>query len=277
MKLRRITGWLLSLVLALAITSVVDALAYKNVPAWLTPVNTVLTFAVAFLHAGQRLGWRRAGLLLVVVFIVGITFESAGVSTGIVYGPYHYTDKLGPKLLGLVPVLIPIAWFMMMYASLTIADLIIPHGLMRASTRRWVVAAAGGVAMTAWDLAMDPLMVAGGNWVWDTQGAYYGVPLQNFWGWWLTTFVALFIFQALAVELHIATPAQMETVPQVWAIFIYLIIGSSTVTMDFVYDLGGAGLTGLFAMLPWAVAALLRLKISNNPPGRVVTRPEVGD
>jgi putative membrane protein len=259
MTLRKFTGWLLWLVLALSITAVVDALAWKDVPAWLTPVNTVLTFAVGFLHAGQRHGWRRASLLLVVVFVVGITFESVGVATGKVYGPYHYTDRLGPKVFALVPVLIPVAWFMMMYASLTIADLIIPHYLVRPSNRRLLVAAAGGVAMTAWDLAMDPLMVAGDYWVWDTQGAYFGIPLQNFWGWWLTTFTALFIYQAVCAELRLPNPTPTGEVPLVWAILIYGIVGGSSVVMNFVFGLGGAGLTGLFAMLPWAVAALLRL------------------
>lgn len=259
MTLSKFTGWLLWLVLALSITAVVDALAWKDVPAWLTPVNTLLTFAVGFLHAGQRLGWRRAILLLVVVFVVGITFESVGVATGAIYGPYEYTDRLGPKVFALVPVLIPVAWFMMMYASLVIADILIPHHLARPSTRRLLVAAAGGAAMTAWDLAMDPLMAAGGYWVWQTEGAYFGIPLQNFWGWWLTTFTALFIYQALGVELRLPNPSPSGNVPLIWAILIYIIVGGSSVVMDFVFGLGGAGLTGLFAMLPWAAAALLRL------------------
>lgn len=259
MTLRKFTGWLLWLVVALSITAVVDALVWKDVPDWLTPVNTLLTFVVGFLHAGQRCGWRRASLLLIVVFVVGITFESVGVASGRVYGPYHYTDRLGPKLFSLVPILIPVAWFMMMYASLTIADTIIPYHLARPSNRRLLVAAVGGMVMTAWDLAMDPLMVAGGYWVWEVQGAYFGVPLQNFWGWWLTTFTALFIYQAVAVELRLPHPAPAGDVPLIWAILIYVIVGGSSVVMDFVFDLGGAGLTGLFAMLPWAAAALLRL------------------
>ena len=36
--------------------------------------------------------------------------------------------------------------------------------------------------MTAWDVGMDPMMVAAGNWIWETEGAYFGVPLQNYWG-----------------------------------------------------------------------------------------------
>ena len=49
--------------------------------------------------------------------------------------------------------------------------------------------------MTAWDLSLDPLMVASGHWVWDVKGVYFGVPLQNFWGWWLTAFIVFIIYQ----------------------------------------------------------------------------------
>jgi uncharacterized membrane protein len=39
---------------------------------------------------------------------------------------YHYTALLGPKFLGLVPYLIPAAWFMMNYPSFVIAERLIP-------------------------------------------------------------------------------------------------------------------------------------------------------
>ena len=48
--------------------------------------------------------------------------------------------------------------------------------------------------MTAWDVVMDPLMVRGGHWVWEMNGAFFGVPLQNYWGWWLTVFVTFALF-----------------------------------------------------------------------------------
>ena len=98
---------------------------------------------------------------------------------------YKYTDKLGVKFLGLVPYLIPIAWFMLSYPSYVIADRLVPSGW-----KRWqrilAVAVVGGLVMIVWDAVMDPIMVAGGNWVWNIKGAYFGIPPQSFWGWWLT-------------------------------------------------------------------------------------------
>jgi putative membrane protein len=152
-----------------------------------TPLVTLTGFSFALLHAGQRQGWQRALLLLALVFIVSLLFESVGVATGWIYVPYHYTNQLGPKFLGLVPYLIPAAWFMMSYPSFVIADRLVPTSWNTSKTSRWqrilTLAAVGGLVMTAWDLTMDPIMVAGGNWVWDVKGAYFGIPLQNFWGW----------------------------------------------------------------------------------------------
>jgi Carotenoid biosynthesis protein len=54
------------------------------------------------------------------------TFEEVSVLTGLVYGPYHYTATLGPWL-GSVPVLTPLAWFMLVYPSYVVANLIV-HG-----------------------------------------------------------------------------------------------------------------------------------------------------
>lgn len=42
---------------------------------------------------------------------------------------------------------------------------------------------------------MDAMMVASGHWIWVIEGAYFGIPVQNFWGWWLTTFTTFLLFQ----------------------------------------------------------------------------------
>ncbi len=122
MTLRRLTFGFLFTYAVLACYGMVLAVLKSPQPFPLTPVTTLLAFCFSVLHAVQREGLRRAILLAVLVFLTGLVFESIGVATGLVYGPYHYSDQLGPKFLGLVPYLIPLAWTMMMYPSLVIAD-----------------------------------------------------------------------------------------------------------------------------------------------------------
>jgi putative membrane protein len=50
------------------------------------------------------------------------------------------------------------------------------------------------MVMTSWDTVMDPGMSRAGNWVWETGGAYFGVPFHNHAGWLATTFVVYLLF-----------------------------------------------------------------------------------
>jgi uncharacterized membrane protein len=220
-----------------------------------TPILTLLASSFALLHGSQKMGWKKILILLGLTIGVSLLFESVGVATGLVYGKYHYSDKLGIKFLGLVPFIIPAAWFMMMYPAYVIASRLIPSDW---TPRRWRlgVAALGGIIMTAWDLAMDPLMVSGGHWIWDEKGAYFGVPLQNYWGWWLTTFVTFAIFVWLAgIQPKRGSLAKDSLDWQ--AIVSYSITGLSTIFISMNLGLGGSGLVGLFAMLPWALGGWL--------------------
>jgi hypothetical protein len=122
-----------------------------------------------------------------------------GVATGLIYGAYHYTELLGPKL-GHVPLLIPLAWFMMIYPSYVIVNLIAdgaPTGTRGGPGRALWLALLSGMVMSAWDLVMDPLLsgVVMQAWVWEQGGAYFGVPVRNFAGWLLTTFTVYLLYR----------------------------------------------------------------------------------
>lgn len=142
---------------------------------------------VAFAHAWQRRGLPQASLLFGLTFLISLLFEGASVLGGLIYGQYHYTDRLGPQFLDLVPYVIPAAWFMMLYPAYIVASWLVRPGLdrWRAGLR---ASALVGLILITWDLVMEPLMTSRQLWVWDQPGFYYGIPLQNFAGWWLTGF-----------------------------------------------------------------------------------------
>ena len=254
MTLRRTTIILLFLYVLLTIYPIVSIALGVSPSVFLTPVSALTGFTFALLHAGQREGWRRALRLLALVFGVSLLFESVGVATGLVYGPYHYTNKLGPLFLGLVPYLIPVAWFMMSYPSFVIAD-----RLIRVDWKRWQripsVAAVGGLAMTAWDLVMDPIMVAGGHWVWDVHGAYHGIPLQNFGGWWLTVFTTFALYLLISGKAPHVPTAKFDRL----AMLSYLVTALGIVFVSLVSNKGELALIGFFAMMPWVIAGGLSL------------------
>ncbi|MBV8639849.1 MAG: carotenoid biosynthesis protein [Verrucomicrobia bacterium] len=163
------------------------------------PLKVIALTLFAVLHAGTNFGWRVGLLMFFATTMVTWSFEQVGVTTGMVYGAYHYSGMLGPKL-GAVPLLIPLAWFMMMYPSYLVTSLIVDgHALpqktdlKRLGTRAMIAA----IVMTAWDAVIDPGMSRTGYWIWEHSGSYFGVPRQNFAGWLLTTFVVYGVFGLL--------------------------------------------------------------------------------
>jgi len=86
----------------------------------------VILLLFSLWHASCALGVRLTLAFFAITTVTSWIFEEAGVATGLVYGPYHYTATLGPWL-GSVPILIPLAWFMLVYPSYVVANLI-GHG-----------------------------------------------------------------------------------------------------------------------------------------------------
>jgi len=127
-------------------------------------------------------GWPRVLKTLVIIGVCSYLAELLGSSTGIPFGKYHYTELLQPQLMG-VPLLIPLAWLMMLPPAWAIAEII----LQRQPTTNFLsnigYALFSALAFTAWDLFLDPQMVSWGFWVWEIPGQYFGIPLSNYLGW----------------------------------------------------------------------------------------------
>ena len=222
-------------------------------------LTTVTGCTFALSHAFARLGCKQAISLFGMVFVVSLFFESLGVATGLVYGPYHYSDRLGPKFLGLVPYLIPIAWFMMVYPAYVLAERLAPR-----NWRGWqadlVISALCGVLMAAWDLVMDPLKILVGSWVWEVNGYYFGIPIQNYWGWWLTVFGAIASFRLL-VRQDIPKPeAAFDRLA--WIAFVLIAYGDTLKAL--LHGLFGPALVGIFALTPWVAMGWVRLGKKNE-------------
>jgi uncharacterized membrane protein len=171
-----------------------------KLPAELTLLTAFLAL-FSLLHAWYSLGGRLMSAFFLLSAVISWAFEQAGVATGLIYGAYHYTDYLGGKL-GDVPLLIPLAWFMMIYPSYVLANLAIqgrPTGTRPGAWPLLRLAVVSAVVMTAWDLVVDPLLSGpdARAWIWEDGGPYFGIPVQNYFGWLLTTFTVYLAYRAL--------------------------------------------------------------------------------
>jgi putative membrane protein len=132
------------------------------------------------------LGWPARRILFTLLGVVAFTWlvEAVGQVTGFPFGVYSYTLALQPQLRG-VPLLIPLAWMMMLAPAWGVTESILRPLRFKLGRGYWLAfAALAGLAFTAWDLYLDPQMVARNLWVWETTGRYYGIPWSNYIGWW---------------------------------------------------------------------------------------------
>jgi putative membrane protein len=134
--------------------------------------------------------WARIGATFALVILLTWSVEYLGVQTGLPFGHYVYTEALQPQLAG-VPLLIPLAWMMMLPPAWAVATAWLAGT--RWGENRLVLAGLSGITFTAWDLYLDPQMVAKGLWAFDYPSGYFGIPWSNFGGWWLTSTLVTFI------------------------------------------------------------------------------------
>lgn len=150
----------------------------------LTVVTVLAFFAASVTHALQQRGPRWTGHFLLVVLPGALAVEALGVATGFPFGDYSYGSGLGPRLVG-VPLVVPLAWAMLAY----------PAHVVGARLGHRVLA--GAWALAAWDLFLDPQMVAEGYWTWTDPHGINGIPWSNHLAWLV---VALLLMAALAAR-----------------------------------------------------------------------------
>jgi uncharacterized membrane protein len=214
---------------------------------------TLVFVLFAIFHCAALSGWKTTGRFFVLAALISFLLEVIGVRTGWVYGAYHYSPMLGPKLAG-VPVLIPLAWFMMIYPSWLVARALMSGvnvGSLAGLVSQALIAA---MVMTAWDTVMDPGMAAAGNWVWEHGGSYFGVPLRNYLGWLLTTFL-VYLGAGLLWRGKSPSAAIGKGFPAL-PIIVYAFYGISYVTPRRIPALQ---VVALFAMVLPALLALMRV------------------
>lgn len=218
------------------------------------PTYVVLGALAALAHAAARIGWRRASMIAAAGTFISLAAELTGTSTGLPFGPYSYTPLLGWRVAGLVPFPIPLSWFYMVYCSLAILGRLLPARDDLRTRLRW--AALGGLTLTAWDVSMDPAMsFATAHWLWHVKGVFYGMPLLNWFGWWLTGSVVAFAMVSIARPVDIAARISHSSLP----LWLYAVNGVFPIAICLRHELWWAAGLGTVAMaIPLGLAVRAR-------------------
>ena len=201
----------------------------------LTVITVLLVGAAALVHSYVSYGSRTLVVLALVCVIGGFAIEVLGVRTGVPFGDYRYTGGLGAGVFG-VPVVIAFAWPMLAWPAALAA-----RRLCRSFAARVVV---GAWALAAWDLFLDPQMVAAGHWAWADPTAHLpgvaAVPLTDYAGW---------LVVSAAMSLALQSVLRGRNADDWWPLVFYVWTwASSTLALAAFLDLPAAALWGGIAM-----------------------------
>lgn len=162
----------------------------------------------AIIHGKRAYGWAGICVFLALCLLVGNLFENLGVLTGFPYGRYYFTRLMGPKILT-VPIFLGLAYVGMAYLSWTLAEIVLrPSGNAAARRSILLLPLIASFFMVSWDLSQDAIWsTVLKAWIWLDGGPYFGVPLTNFAGWFLTVFVIYLVFALYQKRSAHAIPA----------------------------------------------------------------------
>lgn len=283
-KILNVSTWvLIAVYLGYVVTSSLTTLLPLSASSWLfVPVINLIVIA----H-GLRT-WRPIRLLgfYVWVFAISTIIENIGVLTGVPFGRYYYTEILGPQL-GVVPIAIgfsyvPAAYFCWIIASIFVVNPATSGQRYSLFTRPLIAS----IAMVMWDLSLDPLnSTISKAWIWENGGAYFGVPIVNFVGWFVTVMAFFVPFSWFITRSSRRESDSMPQPTQYWvqAIMVYVIMGLSRVLMSFTTEsrdvIDGSGTvwneafiiqsTGLITVLTmWSLSFLALVAVRRNAHSR---------
>jgi len=248
-------------------------------PSRLAQILAAIGFAGAVAHSSLTYGRKNTLALLIICLTVTFAMENIGAMTGFPFGHYHF--EVGAELphVGAITIIVGGVWFGAGYFAWVVAGTLLGGGD-RNLNRRFKVITLPIVAafvMTQWDFVMDaPESTISKAWIWHDGGGDFGVPLTNYLGWLLTSWMFYQVF-----ALYLARRTDMPPTRRVYelrlaAILFYACSGLTHLTPWFmgqngeavdaaghfwrIQDLREAAVAGmLFTMFFTSILAALRL------------------
>ncbi len=222
-------------------------------------VYMILGAAAVAIYGYRSLGVWHCLTFAIPATALSLTSELLGTSTGFPFGHYRYLSGLGLKIADLVPFTIPLSWFYLGFSAYIIARV----GLERRQMPKWLSSLGaiflGALLLTSWDLVLDPAMsqTEFPFWIWEGEGAFFGMPYQNLAGWMGTGI----LFMTVATLLWKLKPLNIDSTQLGLPLAIYL----SNFVFAAVMCLGaGFYMPAFLGLLLGAVPVLLLYLMANS-------------
>ncbi len=142
----------------------------------------------SYIGAIKQTGLLRGLLIIVSLGVFALGFETLAIKTGLPYGRFAYSENLGYKFIGITPWIVAAAYPPILLGAFWLA---------RKISSGFLVVVFTALFATIVDVALDPAMVKLSFWQWDVPGPFFGVPIINFVGWFISGLIGAAILKAL--------------------------------------------------------------------------------
>lgn len=152
----------------------------------------ILAYALpSFIALYRDIGARKTVAVLIILGILPVAIEGLAILTGVPYGYFRYSERMGFLLYDMVPLSLAFGYLPILLGSITVASQIDSYSRFRFTV-------IGTIINLLIDLVLDPASVSNEFWFWKNPGWYYGVPIVNYIGWIFTGFLYISIFYQIA-------------------------------------------------------------------------------
>ncbi|MFA6427240.1 MAG: carotenoid biosynthesis protein [Candidatus Magasanikbacteria bacterium] len=221
-------------------------------------------------HAFFTLNIRRGLFLIVFAGLVGWFFEIIGLKYRTFFGGQYIYNTTIPLILD-VPYAVVIFWSFFIYFGYTFTTSFLywshkdkPNKDNHKLFLLFVLILMDGLTVTAIDLFMDPIQAKAGTWTWLQGGAYFGVPIGNFVGWFTVTVIVTSIFRIFEYffpQKSTGANKKFFLIPVIG----YIILAFYYTANAIYFELYGLIVVGLFLMLSMVTANLFYYFNSSKP------------
>ena len=221
----RLVFILLLVCAALMIGSLLHFIRLENAT-WLQGLLLVLALATTLFSLAGSLPAQNVLTAAALIMLISGVVQLINAKTGIPLGSCVYTERIGPRLFGLLPWPVPLIWAVAILNSRGVARLILRPWRKMGKYGYWVIGLSC-LLTVAFDVSLEPVASAINlYWLWEVPKnlpTWHGTPPTNFLGRTVTTLIILAFVTPWLIDKRLSRKAAPDYHPLVvWLVLIFL-------------------------------------------------------
>ena len=174
---------------ALVLWQTISQTPLPGKPGWADALLVITTALATLMAQARKLAGGKVLLAGAIIGVAGGIAHAVGVTTAIPFGPFVYSDLMGPRLWGTIAWPVPALWIIVVLNARGVARLILKPWRKLKHYGFWVIGVATALVVVL-DLALEPFATRLSHyWLWQPTKfpwTWHGMPWINSLGWALT-------------------------------------------------------------------------------------------